>query len=243
MRFFVAAVALFLLCPPAIAADVFRDTPFFAREDGRMVPVDRIPADVEIVPLKATPDGQWLRVWWKEREGWIRARDVRGVDVNKLRVPAAVADATESLSPDRNAVRFDFALMARRVGIGLGAGYFRRAPFLEFIADTRVDVGTAFYYFPSPVGGMATQLQLTFRGLHAVLGKIEVGGEFGGFWNRYVADDPFNFGDNVDNTFGVVLGPMGTYTLSPTVRLAMSVRVLLAATVNTQLAFGAEFRF
>jgi hypothetical protein len=87
----------------AVAADVYRDTPFFARENGRMVPVDPIPADVEILPLKATPDGRWLRVWWKEREGWIGTRDVRGVDVSKLRAPAAVADARrerfEDLTP------------------------------------------------------------------------------------------------------------------------------------------------
>jgi hypothetical protein len=30
---------------------VFRDTPFYAREDGKRVPVDRIPANVKIALL------------------------------------------------------------------------------------------------------------------------------------------------------------------------------------------------
>jgi hypothetical protein len=226
------------------AADVFRDTAFYAREDGKMVPVDRIPADVEIVPLKATPDGQWLRVWWKEREGWIRARDVRGADVKNLRAPAAFADATEQLSSERNAVRLELGLQAQRVGSGFGAGYFRRVPALELVDELRVDVGALGLFFPTPLNGVTFHGQFLVRALRPVLeGKSEVGGELGAFYNRFVRDDPFAFGDNVFNTFGAVFGPTGTYAFRPDWKLGVHIRVLLGASVNTHIALGLEHRF
>ncbi len=241
---FAAALLGGLVTLPASAAEVFRDTPFYVREDGKMISTDRIPANAEIVPLKATPDGQWLRLWWKEREGWIRARDVSGVNVNALRAPSAVVEAADSLSAENNTFRLDLSLQARRVGVGAGIAYFRRAPFLEFISETRFEVGPAVYYFPFPSGATLLQAMLLFRGIHRVLGKLEVGGELGFVYQRLTADDPFGFGDNVENGFGAAFGPMGTYSVGNSTVIGLNIRVLLTtSSVNVQLASGVEYRF
>jgi len=243
-RLFAAVLSGTLFTAAAPAAEVFRDTPFFVREDGRMMSVDRIPADAEIVPLKATPDGKWIRLWWKEREGWIRARDVSGVNINTLRAPTAEVEAADSLSAENNTLRLDFSLQARRVGVGAGIAYFRRAPFLEFISETRFELGPAVYYFPFPSGATLLQAMLLVRGIRRVLGKLEVGGELGFVYQRLTVDDPFGFGDNVDNGFGAAFGPMGTYSIGNDMVIGMNIRVLLtSSSVNVQLASGVEYRF